>query len=431
VSRSLRVLAAVSAVAVLMSIMPAWAASGDADVTFSGDGKAAFKILGAGDGDSLEGVIVQPDGKAVGVGDVVPSGSGRSKALVVRLEGNGTLDPTFSGDGIAVVSLPGNTWASGVVMGPQGTILVVGGNETTERSRALVFRLTPSGKLDDAFSGDGIAFVPIAGLGYGSAIVRSGPEIYISGSVERPGKPDAMLVARFGSSGAIDGTFAGDGVVLAPFGGLDAWSNALALSDGRPVITGSVSADGNSDFSYAAARFTAGGVLDDTFAGDGKATVLVHATDWSEGQDAIVMPDGDVLIGGFTYVDPDYAHVFVRLTSAGLPDPTFGGGDGLLVSDPRPGSDWFGEMVKRGSDFVVAGSSVFDTNPDITLFGYDENGALDPTFSGNGIVRLHIAPYSVAYAIARDSEGRYVAAGRRYDLPNGVNDVAFVRVLGP
>jgi len=115
-----------------------------------------------------------------------------------------------------------------------------------------------------------------------------------------------------------------------------------------------------------------------------------------------------------------------------MPDGTFGGGDGLLVTDPTPGSDWFGEMVKRGSGFVVAGSAVFGTNPDIALFAYSAAGTLDPTFGGgDGIARLRIAPYSVAYALARDGNGRYVAAGRRFDLANTENDVAFVRVLGP
>jgi uncharacterized delta-60 repeat protein len=423
-----------AAVAVLAAALPAWAAAGDPDTSFSGDGMAAFRIVEPGDGDLFDGVVVQPDGKVVGVGDLGKAGTNRSMALVVRLRENGTLDPSFSGDGVALIGMPGNTWAMDAVMGPDGTLLVVGGNETTERSDAVVFRLLPDGRLDDRFAGDGIAVVPTSGLAYGNAIVRTDDGIYVTGAIERSGTPSAMFLARFRPSGAADPTFAGDGVAVAQFGTLDAYANAIAMSGRKPVIVGSASLDGNEAFSYAAARFTAGGALDRTFSADGKASVLVHPVDWSEGQDTVVAPDGSVLIGGFTYVSPNYAHAFVRLTPGGLPDAGFGGGDGLLAVNPTPGSDWFGAMVRRGSGVVVAGGADFgdaDTDPEIALFAYDASGTLDPSFGGDGIVPLDIAPYSTAYAIAKDRDGRFVAAGRRFRVADSENDVAVVRVLGP
>lgn len=62
----------------------------------------------------------------------------------------GDLDPTFSGDGVAV--MPGEN--DGMAVDSQGRIVVLSGIGTT------VSRFLPDGTLDRSFSGDGTAAVP-------------------------------------------------------------------------------------------------------------------------------------------------------------------------------------------------------------------------------------------------------------------------------
>ena len=66
--------------------------NGSLDTSFSGDGKQSTDF---GDGDVANGVALQSDGKIVAVG----RGAGSDFALA-RYNPNGTLDPSFSGDGM-------------------------------------------------------------------------------------------------------------------------------------------------------------------------------------------------------------------------------------------------------------------------------------------------------------------------------------------
>jgi Domain of unknown function (DUF5122) beta-propeller len=79
---------AVVASGVLTSV-PAQAAPGDLDTSFSGDGR---QITDFGGGESGFGVAVQVDGK------IVVAGSGDGDFAVARYNLDGSLDTSFSGD---------------------------------------------------------------------------------------------------------------------------------------------------------------------------------------------------------------------------------------------------------------------------------------------------------------------------------------------
>ncbi len=95
--------------------------NGSLDTSFSGDGKQSTDF---GDGDVANGVALQSDGKIVAVG----RGAGSDFALA-RYNPNGTLDPSFSGDGMQTTDfgfptqIPG---ASGVALQGDGKIVAVG-----------------------------------------------------------------------------------------------------------------------------------------------------------------------------------------------------------------------------------------------------------------------------------------------------------------
>jgi len=72
-----------TALLVVALALPAVAAAGDLDSTFSGDGKLRVGISGG-----ASDVAIQGDGKAVAVGE------GGNKFAIVRLNRDGTLDDT-------------------------------------------------------------------------------------------------------------------------------------------------------------------------------------------------------------------------------------------------------------------------------------------------------------------------------------------------
>ena len=70
------------------------------------------------------GLAIQPDGKLVLVGGI---GGHGGQFAVLRYRSNGTLDPTFSGNGWAVTNITGgDDWAWDVALQPDGRIVAGG-----------------------------------------------------------------------------------------------------------------------------------------------------------------------------------------------------------------------------------------------------------------------------------------------------------------
>ncbi len=97
--------------------------NGSLDPTFSGDGKQTTNFGGASDGAS--GVALQGDGKIVAVGCACDDSDDFALA---RYNRNGSPDPSFSGDGKQTTDLFGGTdRATGMALQGDGKIVAVGG----------------------------------------------------------------------------------------------------------------------------------------------------------------------------------------------------------------------------------------------------------------------------------------------------------------
>jgi uncharacterized delta-60 repeat protein len=94
------------------------------DTTFGGDGKETVSFSTGNDVGS--GIAVQSDDKIVVVG-TSDNGSGTSELALARFNVDGSLDPTFSGDGKVSVSFSaGNDVGSGIAVQSDDKIVVVG-----------------------------------------------------------------------------------------------------------------------------------------------------------------------------------------------------------------------------------------------------------------------------------------------------------------
>ena len=129
----------------------AQAAPGDLDPIFSADGEQTTDF-GSG-ADIAGGVALQSDGKIVAVGQ---TGTGQYDFALARYNPNGSLDPSFSGDGKQTTNFGGEFGidvATAVAIAPDGKIVAVGrGGPGDDFALA---RYKPNGSLDPTFSGDG------------------------------------------------------------------------------------------------------------------------------------------------------------------------------------------------------------------------------------------------------------------------------------
>jgi uncharacterized delta-60 repeat protein len=223
-------------------------ADGRLDPSFSHDGRLSLDF---GYGDDLgSAVALQRDGRIV-VGGVA-SYRYRTEAdfAVVRLRQNGTLDPTFSRDGVQSVNFARRRYDDlyGLDLQSDGRIVAAGVSAVgypREDPRIAVLRLDRTGTLDRRFGKR--LLKPAANGGYARAVLadaRGG--ILVGGLAYDDSKLDAASWAfvRYRSNGSLDRSFGRGGIVLSDFGTGADWVGALAAQrDGKIVAAGEVYGD--------------------------------------------------------------------------------------------------------------------------------------------------------------------------------------------
>ncbi len=159
-------------------------ADGTLDTTFDGDG-FGFADFTVGT-DSASAVAIQTDGKIVVAGDAGGPGEYTSAFALARYDADGTLDTGFDGDGMVVTDFTvDDDGASGVAIQTDGKIVAGGsaGYNGASASFALA-RYNADGTLDTTFSGDGMVKTSFT-AGFDSARgmgIQSNGKIVLAGS---------------------------------------------------------------------------------------------------------------------------------------------------------------------------------------------------------------------------------------------------------
>ncbi|MFD3942545.1 calcium-binding protein [Streptomyces sp. NPDC058579] len=218
-------------------------ASGGLDI-FGDDnsGKAVFPFEG---GDSeIHDLAVYGGGTIVGAGSS-PAGFG-----LVRLYMEfGGRDVTFGDNG--QVATPFGTSAEGVALAAGGKIVAAGSDGTGGNSRFAVARYDGDGSLDPTFGGDGTvttAFPAFATAGNDMALQTDGKVVVVGDAT------GDFALARYNTDGTLDTGFGTGGRVTTDFEGNWDEGHAVALqADGRIVVSG------NGSDNHALARYSISG----------------------------------------------------------------------------------------------------------------------------------------------------------------------------
>ena len=99
----------------------------------------------------------------------------------------------------------------------------------------------------------------------------------------------------------------------------------------------------------------------------------------------------------------------VRYMANGALDPTFGG-DGIVQTDLSPGGDVAYDIaIQPNRKIVAVGPAFFHRGPRFAVVRYLPNGALDPTFGGDG--KVFTGAWAQARAVVLLPDGRIVVGG--------------------
>ncbi len=130
-------------------------ADGSMDPTFGTNGAVTVEV--GGYTDVVNDLIVQPDGKIIAVGTTYGGPlNDEYDIAVVRLNSDGSLDNTFSFDGMLVTDVNGYDWALSVELTSEGKILVGGYTEFTQaNTNTLLLQYNADGTSDITFGTNG------------------------------------------------------------------------------------------------------------------------------------------------------------------------------------------------------------------------------------------------------------------------------------
>ncbi len=390
-------------------------------------GTGGWTQVNFGDTDQAEAVLVQPDGKIVLAGTW---DGGLADFAVLRLNSNGTPDTTFSGNGLANLTFGAPTFggverAFAVARQSDGKLVVVG---VTDAGGGVannfgIARLDVDGSLDPTFSGDGKLTVDFGFDDAAHAVaIQADGRIVVAGQ----SASDVALV-RLLADGTLDTSFNptatpspenGNGRLRVALAGTDVARAVAVQADGAIVLAGATQGVGTRDF--AVVRVLANGTLDPSFDADGWTTVDFT---WEETAEALILlPDGRILVGGSADGgSSDFA--VARLLPSGALDPTFN----PLVTPSTSNGSGRSRLSFGAADFLTAMALQADGR--IVLAGYTNagsgpvqqvavarltsEGAPDASFAAGGATTYDLEADEAAFGVALQADGRIVVAGRR------------------
>lgn len=240
---------------------------GSPDETFGDDGRVTTAL---GDRDAISWAVETIDnGKVVAAGQALSPDGNELDVAIARYRTDGTLDPHFSGNGWAVTkAAPLRSIAFGVAAQEDNALVVagIGLADAGSEEQALLARYTNDGPLDDGFGQQGVRLEEIGEQSRLDDVEVLGSGKLIVGG--QTGVPSEGLLARFTTSGALDGNFGSGGVVISGESRL-VW-DVESASYGKLAAGGVAVVDGEARAFVA--RYDRDGTPDANFAGDGSAT---------------------------------------------------------------------------------------------------------------------------------------------------------------
>jgi uncharacterized delta-60 repeat protein len=300
---------------------------GSVDTTFGDDG---YSLLPLGTWVAAAGDVIQPDGKIVSAGEAEINGV--DVLVVTRLDGDGHLDRSFGNNGVVVVNPPGGAGmdsGAGITLQPDGKIVVAGTArlQGTGPLAMAAFRFLPDGTPDPSFGADGIALVPLGVEAIANAVVVTPNGKILLGGDAMIGHTE-FATARLNPDGTPDTSFGtGGSMTLANPSGA-AWGMVLR-DDGKILLGGEQ--DTASSKNFMAVQLQPNGAVDRSFATHGILQLAIGS--WSLATAVALQPDGRIVLAGSAVTPSGAVGAAIRLLPDGSYDPTFGSAGVALFGD--------------------------------------------------------------------------------------------------
>lgn len=338
----------------------------------------------------IRGATLAPDGKLIVAGrGGVDDFTMRDEGFIQRYRTDGTLDPAFGVAGTVRFTVPSplighEAWFGDVAVDSAGRIVAVGADNAlgSPNAQSLIVRLKPDGTLDTTFGGTGYVTaqydtVPPLESRWNSVEIAPGDGFVLLGAAPGP------VIAKVSAAGLRDLSYGPDGFAHIPELSTSETGQKKTLTtgpallpDGRVVVGGGASWRQGAGFDFDVfeswmGRFTAAGVLDPAFDGDGIARWRFGADGagtWADSfiRDLAAQANGSVVAltqAGSTDGDAlgSIDGLTIRVRPDGSLDPLFGtGGQAPLALAPAGKRTLLGALALAPGRRILVGGGLQD-----------------------------------------------------------------------
>lgn len=369
--------------------------------------------------ETILAIAIQNDGKII-LGGRFNSYATSSADNIVRLEANGTVDPTFDVS-TGFVNL---ARLRSLLVQPDGKIIAAGDFDSYNgiASKGIV-KLNSDGSKDATFeSANGFGFEStVVNVGVNALVWQPGDKLIAGGSMNFYGGFPIGRIVRINSDGSRDETFTNIRK------GFDGQVNASALQpDGKILTAGNferytgiptqklvrLHADGSHDATF---NLPALGFSENATAPIGPYNNPVKTI--------MVQPDGKILVGGdFIFFDGQSQRGLVRLNSDGSKDATFNIGTGFTSSAVLYGVKKI--LLQPDGKIIIFGDfDSYNSQSCPNIIRLNADGSLDTTFTSSLVV-----PTAAISDVYLQPDGKLLIGGNFQSTINGTFVTALVRL---
>lgn len=385
------------------------------DATFGQDGIVTTRV-GYYE-DRGQAVAVQADGKIVVVGS--SSNNVNLDLAVVRYNPDGSLDLDFNGTGQVVTAVGnGDDQGFGIALQQDDKIVVCGRTFNGTDNDMVLLRLLDDGSYDPDFGVNGVVtLAPGSGEESATAVaVQDDGRILVAGMMTENGQQTGVLL-RLLANGFVDPSFGVKGRVMIRAGSSAAFTDMAIQSDQGIVLSGNYEQDGQSGILIT--RLLTNGSVDTAFGKNGEAIIGVKSTAIN-GNSLWIQDDGAILVAGSVGLEGARDIALFRLTSAGLPDLSFGD-SGMLRYGVAGVDEIANDVLVAGEKIFVTGSVMEDGNKHLIL--------LESPVAGSQALSV-VQPQGgkregEALALALQPDAKIVAAG--FSEESGTSSISLAR----
>jgi uncharacterized delta-60 repeat protein len=351
-----------------------------------------------GTNDYITSVAIDKDGK------ILAAGGSSGWAALARYNADGSLDTTFSGDGIQALSLGASLGGGVVIPQADGTITLV--HDTLPGFTVAHF--LANGNLDSSF-----ASTDFPGLLSASKIVLDNGKVVAAGYASSA--PDDYSINRYNADGTFDTSFGTTGRVVVDIGPYDDLAGVAAQPDGKLLVSGESSYWPTKEFNLF--RLNVDGTLDTSFSGDGKLTIASSGGYTYVSEAMALQADGKILValGNTTSLNTATVTLF-RYTSNGTLDTTFHGtGSFTLRPDGISKYDAAAISIQKDGKILLLGNAHDSDDTQYAFIArFLADGSLDQTFGNKGMATA-AEPTSLAGGLLVQPDGKLLVYGHTND----------------